>query len=421
MNAEECFQKALQPGKTAIQTQKSMDQFVAELAQNEHITQQDSWISSLFPQPSPLHPITFEDFRRAVIDTEFRQERIAFEEHCEAVDESLELLERQITKALTFPSDVVDLHFILDTIQSLKKSILGTAITGDSEAEATEQRHRNFFWGRIEGIDPPARIPLASRIASVGQMVRQNRKKVQLPVKQKSANKKQIRTGVYQFQAVDSSRMKIDVIEVDAVTSTYTSFQREALDFQIARELLPSHCFRIPLDTRSEGGDKIWFMYEGIHYIPFTQFFNSNTVLAEQNPLFAHWRTRIASALVDISMYCSKQLLVPLTAKNIMVSSDGDYIAIVDAEWGADKDLENPEEPLAVPSLVSIVEDAIPVSLRGPVLKSIIEIASSGECTIFDIIRHPYFRSLQPISDIRVNMQASRSTKEGTLNEDADG
>ena len=209
---EECFQKALQPGTTAITSQKSMDTFISELAKNGHITQSDTWITSLFPQPSPLRPISFEDFRRAVIDTEFKPERVAFEDHCSKIDESLELLERQVKKALTYPSDVVDLHFILSTIQDLKKTIVGSSTTSDNEQDNKVQRYRNFFWSRIEGVEPPVPQPVAQRIALVGQLVKANRKKLQLPVRPKPGQRTTLRPGITFFPANDAQKNKVDVI-----------------------------------------------------------------------------------------------------------------------------------------------------------------------------------------------------------------
>lgn len=412
MMPEECFQKALQPGCTAITSQKGMDVFISELAKNGHITQSDTWITSLFPQPSTLRPITFEDFRRAVIDTEFKPERVAFEDHCSKIDESLELLERQVKKALTYPSDVVDLHFILSTIQELKRTIIGSSTATDNEQDSKIQRYRNFFWSRIEGVEPPVPLPIAQRIALVGQMVKTNRKKLQLPVRPKAGLRTSIRSGVSFFPANDAQKNKVDVIEVDALSASYTAYHKEALDFQIAREFLPSHCFRVPLDMRVEGQDKVWFMYEGAHYIPIQNFFRPGSVMSETNPLFAHWRSRIAHALCDISMYGSKRLAAPLTAANITVSSDGDLIAITDAQWGAEKELDSREEPLAVPSLVTILSQLIPETVRGPVLKCILDIASEGGCTIYDLVRHQYFRSFQPVNDVRVQMKMTKSVDE---------
>jgi hypothetical protein len=410
MTPEECFQKALQPGQTAISSQKGMEAFISELAKNGHITQQDTWITSVCPQPSALRPITFEDFRRAVIDTEFKPERLAFEDHCARIDESLDLLERQVKKALTYPSDVVDLHFILSTIQDLKQKITGSSTSTDNEQDNKIQRFRNFFWSRIEGVEPPVPQPIAQRIAVVGQMVKANRKKLQPPVRPRPGMRKQLKPGVALCPALDSGKNKVDVIEVDALTASYTVYHKEALDFQIAREFLPSRCFRVPLDMKCETGDKVLFIYEGTRYIPIFQFFNSASKLSEQNPLFAHWRSRIVAALCDISLYGSKRLAAPLTAKNITVSADGDVIAIVDAEWGAEKELDSREEPLAVPSLVSIMNELIDEKIQGPVLKCILEIASEGGCTIFDLVRHQYFRAFQPVADIRTQMRNVRTT-----------
>lgn len=412
MTPEECFLKALQPGQNSITAQKGMEAFISELAKNGHITQQDTWITSVCPQPSPLHPITFEDFRRAVIDTEFKPERLAFEDHCARIDESLDLLERQVKKALTYPSDVVDLHYILNTIQELKQTIVGSSTATDNEQDNKIQRFRNFFWSRIEGVEPPVPQPIAQRIALVGQFVKANRKKLQLPVRPRAGMRKQLKPGVCTFPALDSSKNKVDVIEVDALTASYTVYHKEALDFQIAREFLPSHCFRVPLDMKCEAGDKVWFMYEGTRYIPILQFFNAGSKLSEQNPLFAHWRSRIAAALCDISMYGSKRLAEPLTAKNISVAADGDVIAIVDAEWGAEKELDSREEPLAVPSLIGILNELINEKIQGPVLKCIIEIASEGGCTIYDLVRHQYFRAFQPVVDIRSQMRNFRTAEE---------
>ena len=419
MMPEECFQKALQPGTTAITSQKSMDTFISELAKNGHITQSDTWITSLFPQPSPLRPISFEDFRRAVIDTEFKPERVAFEDHCSKIDESLELLERQVKKALTYPSDVVDLHFILSTIQDLKKTIIGSSTTTDNEQDNKVQRYRNFFWSRIEGVEPPVPQPVAQRIALVGQLVKANRKKLQLPVRPKPGQRTTLRPGITFFPANDAQKNKVDVIEVDALAASYTAYHKEALDFQIAREFLPSHCFRSPLDMRIEGQDKVWFMYEGGHYIPITTFFRPGSVMSETNPLFAHWRSRIAHALCDISMYGSKRLAVPLNASNIYVASDGDLISITNAQWGAEKELDSREEPLAVQSLVTILSQLIPESVRGPVLKCILEIAGEGACTIYDLVRHQYFRSFQPLSDVKTQMKMTKSVDDNASNQAA--
>jgi hypothetical protein len=413
MTPEECFMKALQPNQTSISSQKGMEVFISELAKNGHITQQDTWITSVCPQPSPLRPITFEDFRRAVIDTEFKPERIAFEEHCARIDESLDLLERQVKKALTYPSDVVDLHFILSTIQDLKQKIVGSSATTDNEQDNKIQRFRNFFWSRIEGIEPPVPQPIAQRIAIVGQMVKANRKKLQVPVRPRAGMRKQLKPGIALCPALDSGRNKVDIIEVDALTASYTVYHKEALDFQIAREFLPSRCFKVPLDMKCEAGDKVLFIYEGTRYIPLLQFFSATTKLSEQNPLFAHWRSRIAAALCDIAMYGSKRLAAPLTAKNIRIAADGDVIAIVDSEWGAEKELDSRDEPLAVPSLVAIMNELIEEKIQGPVLKCILEIASEGGCTIFDLVRHPYFRSFQPGADIRTQMRNIRTTDDG--------
>jgi hypothetical protein len=158
-------------------------------------------------------------------------------------------------------------------------------------------------------------------------------------------------------------------------------------------------------------------MYEGTRYLPITQFFNRGSKLSEQNPLFSHWRSRIASALCDIAMYGSRYLAVPLTAKNISVASDGDVIAIVDAEWGAEKDLDSRDESLAVPSLVGIMKELIDEKIQGPVLKCILEIASEGGCTIFDLVRHQYFRSFQPVADIKSQMKHFRSADEAAESE----
>jgi hypothetical protein len=225
--------------------------------------------------------------------------------------------------------------------------------------------------------------------------------------------RKQLKPGVALVPSLDSAKNKIDVIEVDALTASYTVYHREALDFQIAREFLPSRCFRIPLDIRCESGDKVLFMYEGNRYFPITQFFNQGSKLSEQSPLFSHWRSRIAAAFCDIAMYGSRYLAAPLTAKNISVSSDGDAIAIVDAEWGAEKDLDCREEELAVPSLVHIMNELIDEKIQGPVLKCILEIASEGGCTIFDLVRHQYFRSFQPLADIRNQMKHFRASEDG--------
>ncbi|OHT03535.1 hypothetical protein TRFO_29089 [Tritrichomonas foetus] len=409
MTPEECFLKALQPDQKAISTQKGMEAFISELAKNGHITQQDTWITSVCPQPSPLHPITFDDFRRAVIDTEFKPERLAFEDHCARIDESLDLLERQVKKALTYPSDVVDLHFILSTIQELKQTIVGSSAATDNEQDNKIQRFRNFFWSRIEGIEPPVPMPIAQRIALVGQLVKANRKKIQLPVRARYQQRRQLKPGVCTFPADDSAKNRVEVIEVDALTASYTVYHKEALDFQIAREFLPSKCFRVPLDMKCEAGDKVWFIYEGTRYIPILQFFSASSKLSEQNPLFSHWRSRIAAALCDISMYGSKRLAAPLTSKNISVSSDGDVIAIVDAEWGAEKELDAREEPLAIQSLVNIMSELINEKVQGPILKCILEIAREGGCTIYDIVRHQYFRSFQPVADVRSQMRSMRS------------
>ena len=408
MTPEECFLKALQPDQKAISSQKEMEAFISELAKNGHITQQDTWITSVCPQPSPLHPITFEDFRRAVIDTEFKPERLAFEDHCARIDESLDLLERQVKKALTYPSDVVDLHFILSTIQELKQTIVGSSAATDNEQDNKIQRFRNFFWSRIEGIEPPVPMPIAQRIALVGQLVKANRKKIQLPVKLRPNAKRQIKPGVFSCPADDAAKNKVEVIEVDALTASYTVYHKEALDFQIAREFLPSHCFKVPLDMKCEAGDKVWFIYEGTKYIPILNYFTESSKLSEQNPLFAHWRSRIAQALCDISMYGSKRLASPLTPKNIHVSADGDYIAIVDAEWGAEKELDAREEPLALESLITIMSELINEKIQGPILKCILEIAREGGCTIYDIVRHQYFRSFQPAADVRNQMRTMK-------------
>ena len=405
MTPEECFLRACPAGQTTISSQKGLESFIAELAKNGHISQQDTWITSVCPQPSPLHPITFDDFRRAVIDTEFKPERTAFEEHCGRIDESLDLLERQVKKALTYPSDVVDLHYILSTIQELKQTIVGSSTATDNEQDNKIQRYRNFFWSRIEGVEPPVPMPMAQRIALVGQMVKANRKKLVLPVRPKPGMKLQLKPGVSLSPGIDSAKNKVDVIEVDALTASYTTYHKEALDFQIAREFLPSRCFRIPLDMKVESGDKVQFIYEGMQYVPILQFFGSGTKLSEQNPLFAHWRSRIASALCDIAMYGSKRLAKPLTAKNISVAVDGDVIAIVDAEWGAEKELDSRDEPFAVPSLVGIMNELIDEKVQGPVLKCILEIASEGGCTIYDLVRHQYFHSFQPVGDVRGQMK----------------
>ncbi|KAK8899820.1 hypothetical protein M9Y10_002142 [Tritrichomonas musculus] len=420
MTPEECFLKAVQPNQKEITAQKQMEVFISELARNGHITQQDTWITSVCPQPSPLHPITFEDFRRAVIDTEFKPERLNFEEHCARIDESLDLLERQVKKALTYPSDVVDLHYILSTIQELKQTIIGSSAATDNEEDNKIQRFRNFFWSRIEGIEPPVPMPIAQRIALVGQIVKQNRKKIQLPVKARTGLRRQIKPGVCTFPADDAVKNKIEVIEVDALTASYTVYHKEALEFQIAREFLPSKCFRVPLDIKCEAGDKVWFMYDGTRYIPILQFFNGGSKLSENNPLFAHWRSRIAAALCDISMYGSKRLAQPLTAKNISVSSDGDLIAIVDAEWGSEKELDAREEPFAIPSLINIMSELINEKVQGPILKCILEIAKEGGCTIFDIVRHQYFRSFQPAPDVRTQMRSLKTapTDSSALPED---
>lgn len=409
MNPEECFQHSLEPGTTEITSQKNMELFVAELAKNGHITQQDTWITSLFPQPSPTRPVTFENFKRAVIDTEFKNERLAFEEHCAHVDESMDLLERQVKKALSYPSDVVNLHFILNTIQDLKQTIAGSTAATDNEQDNKVQRYRNFFWSRIDGVDPPIPQPIAQRIAYVGQLVKNQRKKVQPPVKSRSGTKKQICPGVCCFAAQDAAKNMIDVIEVDALTASYTAYHKEALDFEIAREFLPSHCFRSPLDMRCETGDKVWFMYDSNRYLPILSFFRGPTAIGEQSPLFAHWRSRIASALCDLTMYGSKRLAAPLGAANINVTADGDQICIVDAEWGADKDVEAHDEPLAIPSLIKIIDEIILPNLQGPVLKCILEIAREGGCTIFDIVRHPYFRALQSQGEVKNQIALSRS------------
>ena len=414
MTPEECFLHACQPGQTTLTSQKGLEVFISELAKNGHITQQDTWITSVCAQPSPLHPITFEDFRRAVIDTEFKPERIAFEEHCARIDESLDLLERQVKKALTYPSDVVDLHYILSTIQELKQTIIGSSTATDNEQDNKIQRFRNFFWSRIEGVEPPVPMPIAQRIALVGQMVKTNRKKLQMPVRPKPGMKLVLKPGVSICPGLDSARNKVDVIEVDALTASYTVYHKEALDFQIAREFLPSRCFRIPLDMKVEAGDKVQFIYEGIQYVPILDFFGSGTKISEQNPLFAHWRSRIASALCDISMYGSKRLAKPLSAKNISVSADGDVIAIMDAEWGAEKELDSREEPLAVPSLVGILNELIDEKVQGPVLKCILEIAGEGGCTIFDLVRHPYFRAFQPVVDIKGQMRNFKVPEDDT-------
>lgn len=408
MTPEECFLHSLEPGSTQITSQKNMDMFVAELAKNGHITQQDTWITSLFPQPSASRPVTFENFKHAVIDTEFKTERVAFEDHCSHVDESLDLLERQVKKALSYPSDVVNLHFILSTIQDLKQTIIGSTTATDNEQDNKLQRYRNFFWSRIDGIEPPVPQPVAQRIAMIGSLVKNARKKIQPPVRAKGAAKRTIRPGVCIFPAQDAIKNKIDVIEVDALTASYTSYHKEALDFQIAREFLPSRCFRSPLDMRCETGDKVWFMYESNRYIPIEPFFRGPTAIGEQSPLFAHWRSRIAAALCDIAMYGSKRLATPLHASNIHVQADGDFICIVDAEWGADKDVEGREEPLVIPSLINIMEELIAPAGQGPVLRCILEIAREGGCTIYDVVRHPFFRALQPAGDIRNQIRLSR-------------
>ena len=418
MTPEECFLRAVEGDSKEITSQQQMDIFVNELAKNGHITQSDSWITSLFPQPSTSRPVTFETFKRAVIDTEFKSERIAFEEHCAHVDESLDLLERQVRKALSYPSDVVNLHFILSTIQDLKQTIAGSSTATDNEQETKMQRYRNFFWTRIEAVEPPTPMPIAQRIAYIGQLIKNQRKRVQPPIKPtRPGVKKQLAPGVFLFAATDAARNKIDIIEIDALTASYTAYHKQALDFELSREFLPTKCFRSPLDMRVEG-DKVWFMYDSNRYLPITGYFRSSAPVGEQSPLFAHWRTRIASAICDIAMYCSKFLAQPLSADNIYVSSDGNYICIVDAEWGADRDVEGREEPLAVPSLIKIIDELIPPTNQGPVLHTILEIAREGGCTIYDIVRHPYFRTLQPQGDVKNLMSLTRSKGGIDLNPD---
>lgn len=415
MNPEDCFQRALEPGQTAITSPKNMEIFISELSRNGHISQNDTWITSLFPAPSTSKPVTFESFKRAVIDTEYKNERIAFEEHCSRVDESLDLLERQVKKALSYPNDVVNLSFILSTIQDLKQTIIGKSSANDNEQDNKLQRFRNLFWSRIERNEPPVPQPIAQRVALVGNLIKNNRKKIQMPIKSKGGVKRQIRPGVSIFLAQDTAKNRLDVIEVDSLVASYTSYHKEALDFEIAREFLPSRCFRTPLDMKCEAGDKVWFIYESARYIPITTFFTGSATVGEQSPLFSHWRSRIASALCDITMYGSKRLASPLKACNIHVSSDGENICIVDAEWGADKDIESREEPLAVQSIINIIEDLIPTQNQSQVLKCIMEIAKDGGCSIFDMVRHPFFRSFQSPVDVRNQMKASRSTDDLTI------
>ena len=111
-------------------------------------------------------------------------------------------------------------------------------------------------------------------------------------------------------------------------------------------------------------------------------------------------------------MYGSKRLAVPLNASNIYVASDGDLIAITNAQWGAEKELDSREEPLAVQSLVTILSQLIPEPVRGPVLKCILEIASEGACTIYDLVRHQYFRAFQPLTDVKAQMKTTKTADE---------
>ncbi|OHT01798.1 hypothetical protein TRFO_07348 [Tritrichomonas foetus] len=409
MTPEECFLKALQPNQSSITSQKGMDAFIAELAKNGHITQQDTWVTAVCAQPSPLHPISFEEFRRAMIDTEYKQERLTFEDHCVRIDESLDLLDIQVKKALTYSSDVVDLHYILSTIQDLKCTIIGSSAATDNEQDNKIQRYRNFFYGRIEGVDPPVPQPVSQRMALVGQMVKANRKKLQYPVRPKGGAKRMIKPGVCVLSALDNAKNKVEIIEIDSLIASYTIYHKEALDFQIAREFIPSKCFKIPLDMKCEVNDKVWFMYEGTRHIPILSFFTFGSKMSEQNPLFSHWRSRIAHALCDISMYGSKYLSAPITAKNITVTSDGDLIAIVEAQWGSEKELDARNEPFAVLSLIGILNELISEKVQSPVLKTILEVAHEGGVTIYDLIKQPYFRSFQPISDVRSHMKSVKT------------
>lgn len=291
----------------------------------------------------------------------------------------------------------------------LSKLLLEVSNSNDSEQENKIQRLKSFFWSRIDGTEPPVPQSYASRISLTGQFVKSYRKKIKHPVKPRSTVKKQLRPGIFIFQANDADKLKIDVIEIDALTASYSSYHKEALDFQICREFLPSHCFKIPYDMKIDQSDKVWFMYEGTKYNPITNFFNENSRLAEQNPLFTHWRCRIATALCDIAMYGSKSLVSPLHAKNIQIAADGDTIAIVDAHWGPDKELESRTEPLAVPSLVNILEEIVPENMRSPVLSAILEVAKDGACTIYDIVMHPFFRSGQSSNDVKGHMKTVRA------------
>ena len=418
MTPEECFLRSISNGSNSITNPKEMEIFVSELAKNGHITQQDNWITSLFPQPSSSRPVTFDDFKRAVIDTEFKSERLTFEDHCSKVDESLDLLERQVKKALSYPSEVVNLHFILSTIQDLKKSIVGKGLSGDNEQDTKSQRYKNFFWSRIEGIELPPIMQIPQRLSLIGQQIKINRKKLQYPIKPKTNNSKQLQLGVQLIPALDSNRNKVDIIEIDVLNCSYSSYFKESQDFEICREFLPSKCFRIPLDVKIENNDKVWFIYEYNRYIPIINFFKGFNAIGEQSQLFLHWRSRIVSALCDISLYGSKFLLKPLNSNNIHICGDGDLICLLDIEWGSDKDLELKEEPLAISSLINIIEELIPNQQQGPVLKCILEICKENSCTIYDIARHPYFRSFQPLNEIKSLMRINRGKNDDNYLDD---
>jgi hypothetical protein len=209
----------------------------------------------------------------------------------------------------------------------------------DNEQDNTIQRFQNFFWSGIEGVEPPVPQP----IAVVGQMVKAIPKKLQGSDRPCVGMRKLLKPGMALCPALDSSKNK-----VGALMASNSVFHKAGLDFQIAREFLPSWCFGVPLDTKCETGTKVLSIYEGTRNIPIVPFFNSVSKLSEENRLFAHWRSKIVAILCDISLYGS-------TARSIIVSAAGDVIAIVHTE----KELDSREEPLTVPSVVSIMNELI--------------------------------------------------------------
>jgi hypothetical protein len=103
-----------------------------------------------------------------------------------------------------------------------------------NEQDNTIQRFRNFFWSRINVVEPP--VPQS--IAVVRQMVKVIRKKRQGSGLPRVGMRKLLKPGIAIYHVLDSAKNK-----VNSLTASNSVFHKAALDFQIAREFLLRRCF----------------------------------------------------------------------------------------------------------------------------------------------------------------------------------